>query len=323
MSHDASLDPQMMPLRVTRNDPIADGIHLFEFQEPGGRTLPEFSAGAHIAVRVPNNAIRKYSLCNDPAERDRYQVAVKRETSGSGASGELIDRVKAGDIIMVGEPVNVFALPPRATHFLFIAGGIGITPIMSMIRQVHRVGKHFRLIYIAHSPELTPFLDDLSAPELKDFVIIHYDHGDPARAFDFGPYLKERQNREHLYCCGPRPLMETVREMTDHWSPAAVHFEAFAPAAKPPAGDHAFRVRLARTGKTLGVPADKSILEVLREAGLEVPSSCETGTCGTCRVKVLAGDVDHRDLVLSHAEKADTMMICVSRAKGDEITLDR
>lgn len=111
--------------------------------------------------------------------------------------------------------------------------------------------------------------------------------------------------------------------MTDHWSPAAVHFEAFTPAAKPTGGDRAFRVKLAKTGTTLDVPADKSILEVLRANGLDVPSSCETGTCGTCRVKVLAGAVDHRDLVLSHAEKADTMMICVSRAKGDEITLDR
>lgn len=323
MSHDASLDLQMMPLRVTRNVPIANDVHLFEFQEPDGQALPEFSAGAHIAVRVPNGAIRKYSLCNDPAERNRYQVAVKRETSGSGASGEMIDRVKAGDTVMVGEPVNVFALPTRAQDFLFVAGGIGITPIMSMIRQIQRVGKRFRLIYVAHSPELAPFRDDLSAPELRDFVTIHYDHGDPTRTFDFSPYLKERQNREHLYCCGPRPLMETVREMTDHWSPTAVHFEAFAPAAKPKGGDHAFRVKLTKTGKTLEVPADKSILEVLREAGLDVPSSCETGTCGTCRVKVIAGDVDHRDLVLSHAEKANTIMICVSRAKDDEITLDR
>ena len=315
--------PHMMGLRITRNDRIADGIHLFEFREPGGMALPEFSAGAHIAVRTPGGAIRKYSLCNDPAERDRYQVAVKRETSGSGASADMIDRIKPGDIVMVGEPVNVFALPSRAAHFLFIAGGIGITPIMSMIRQVHRAGKHCRLIYIAHSPELAPFRDDLSAPELRDFVTIHYDHGDPARGFDFGPYLKERHNREHLYCCGPRPLMETVRELTDHWSPAALHFEAFAPAARPPGGDHAFRVRLAKTGSTIDVPADKSILDVMRDAGLEVPSSCETGTCGTCRVKVLAGEIDHRDLVLSRAEKANTMMICVSRAKGDEITLDR
>ena len=323
LSQDVSPEARMMPLRVTRNDPIAEGIHLFEFREPGGFALPAFSGGAHIAVRVPSGEVRKYSLCNDPAERDRYQVAVKRESSGSGASGDLIDRVKAGDIILVGEPVNGFALPARAQDFLFIAGGIGITPIMSMIRQVRGAGKRFRLIYVSHAPETTAFRDELAAPDLKDFVTIYYDDGDPARLTDLRSVLKERQNREHLYCCGPRPLMEAVREMTDHWSPTAVHFEAFAPPAKRNGGDHAFRIKLARTGKTLDVPAGKSILEVLRENGYETPSSCETGTCGTCRVKYLAGEADHRDLVLSHAEKTDTIMICVSRAKGDEITLDR
>ncbi len=323
MSHDASLDTQMITLRVTRNEPIADGIHLFEFRAPDGLALPEFSGGAHVAVRVPTGAIRKYSLCNDPAERDRYQVAVKRERSGSGASGDLIDGAKVGDTIMVGAPVNDFALPQRAQDFLFIAGGIGVTPIMSMIRQVRGAGKRFRLVYVAQEPQTTPFLDDLAAPDLRDFVTIHYDGGDPANLPDLQPFLKERQNREHLYCCGPRPLLEAVREMTDHWSPAAVHFEAFSPAAKPIGGDRAFRVRLAKTGKTLDVPADKSILDVMRENGLDVPSSCETGTCGTCRVKYLAGEADHRDLVLSRAEKTHTIMICVSRAKGDEITLDR
>jgi len=323
VSQDASLDARMMPLRVTRNDPIASGIHLFEFREPGGLTLPAFSGGAHIAVRVPSGEVRQYSLCNDPAERDRYQIAVKRESSGSGASGGLIDGVKAGDIVMVGTPVNSFALPQRAQDFLFIAGGIGITPIMSMIRQVRGAGKRFRLVYIAQTPETAPFLNDLAAPDLRDYVTIHFDGGDPANLPDLLPFLKERQNREHLYCCGPRPLLEAVHEMTDHWSAAAVHFEAFSPPPKREGGDRAFRVRLAKTGKTLDVPPDESILDVMRDNGIDVPSSCETGTCGTCRVKYLVGEADHRDLVLSHAEKADTIMICVSRAKDDEITLDR
>jgi len=323
VSRDTSPGPRVMPLRVTRNEPIADGIHLFEFREPGGLALPPFSGGAHLAVRVPGGELRKYSLCNDPAERDRYQVAVKREASGRGASGDMIDRVKVGDTILVGEPVNGFALPARAQDFLFIAGGIGITPIMSMIRQVRGAGKRFRLVYVSQAPETTAFRHDLSAPDLKDFVTICYDDGDPAQLTALRSVLKERHNREHLYCCGPRPLMEAVREMTDHWSTAALHFEAFAPPPKPPGGDRAFRIKLAKTGKTLDVPAGKSILEVLRENGYETPSSCETGTCGTCRVKYLAGEADHRDLVLSHAEKTDTIMICVSRAKGDEITLDR
>src|SRR6202166_4966368 len=132
----ASDPPQMLPLRVMRNDKIADGIHLLELRDAGGKQLPKFSAGAHIAIQVPNGLLRKYSLCNDPAERDRYLVAVKREANGRGGSTHLIDHVKAGDALTVAAPVNDFGLPPRAQDFLFIAGGIGITPMMAMIRQV-------------------------------------------------------------------------------------------------------------------------------------------------------------------------------------------
>jgi phthalate 4,5-dioxygenase reductase subunit len=315
--------PQMMPLRVTRNDRIADGIHLLELRDAGGNELPKFSAGAHITIRVPNGALRKYSLCNDPAERDRYAIAVKREANGRGGSANLIDSVKAGDELSVTAPINDFELPPRAQDFLFVAGGIGITPIMAMIRQVQTGGKRFRLFYCTRSPETTAFLDALSAPGLQDKVTIHYDHGDPSRSLDLRPILAERKNREHLYCCGPRPLMEAVRKMTDHWSPAAVHFEAFSDAETHKPTDKPFKVKLAKSGDVVEVPVTKTILEALREHGLDVPSSCETGTCGTCRTKLLAGQADHRDLVLAEHERGDNIMICVSRARSDEITIDR
>jgi phthalate 4,5-dioxygenase reductase subunit len=313
----------MLSLRVTRNDKIADGVHVLEFRDTGGKPLPEFSAGAHIAIRAPNGLLRKYSLCNDPAERDRYLVAIKREINGRGGSCNLIDNAKAGDELMVAPPVNDFGLPPRAQDFLFIAGGIGITPIMAMIREVQRQGKRFRLFYCSRSPETTAFLDELSTPAFKDQVTIHYDQGDPARSLDLKPVLAERKNREHLYCCGPRPLMEAVRNMTDHWSSTAVHFEAFSDAETHKATDKAFKVRLARSGEVIDVPTTKTILEALRDHGLEVPSSCETGTCGTCRTKLLAGEADHRDLVLAEHERAGAIMICVSRARTDEITIDR
>lgn len=315
--------PSMMPLRVTRNDQIADGIHLLEFRDVGGKPLPAFLAGAHITIRVPNGALRKYSLCNDPAERDRYLVAVKREANGRGGSTNLIDGVTAGDELMVAAPINDFELPQRAQDFLFIAGGIGITPIMAMIRQVQAEKKRFRLFYCSRSPETTAFRDELSAPEFKDNVTIHYDHGDPARSLDLRPILAERKNREHLYCCGPRPLMEAVRNMTGTWSSAAVHFEAFSDAETHKPTDKAFKVRLARSGEVIDVPVTKTILEALRDHGLDVPSSCETGTCGTCRTKMLAGQADHRDLVLAEHERTDNIMICVSRARSDEITIDR
>jgi phthalate 4,5-dioxygenase reductase subunit len=314
---------QMMPLRITRNDRIADGIHLLEFRDPGGKELPAFTAGAHITLRTPNGLIRKYSLCNDPAERDRYAVAVKREAGGRGGSIDLIDNVKPGDTLPVSAPVNDFGLPPRAQDFLFIAGGIGVTPMMAMIKELLAQKKRFRLFYLNRSPEMTAFLAELSAPELKGSIVIHYDGGDPARSLDLKPVLAERKNREHLYCCGPRPLMEAVRRMTDHWSPAAVHFEAFSEAETHKPGDKPIIVHLAKTGGTVEVPAGKTILEVLRAKGLDVPSSCETGTCGTCRTKLIAGEADHRDLVLAEHERKDTIMICVSRAKTDEIAIDR
>jgi len=319
----ASELPKMMPLRVTRNDKIADGIHLLEFRDTGGKSLPEFSAGAHITIRTPNGTLRKYSLCNDPAESDRYAVAIKREVNGRGGSINLIDSVKAGDELMVAPPVNDFELPQRATDFLFIAGGIGVTPFMAMIREAKAQGKRFRLFYCSRSPETTAFIDELSAPEFKDSVVIHYDYGDSSRSLDLKPILAERKNREHLYCCGPRPLMEAVRTLTDHWSSAAVHFEAFSDAETHKATDKAFKVKLAKSGDVLDVPVTKTVLEAMREHGLEVPSSCETGTCGTCRTKLLSGEADHRDLCLAEHEKADNIMICVSRAKSDEITIDR
>ena len=316
-------DPPTMLLRVTRNDTVADGIHLLEFREAGGTPLPEFSAGAHIGVRVPNGLLRKYSLCNDPAERHRYHIAVKREDNGRGGSRSLIDDVKAGDELTVTAPVNDFGLPPRAQDFLFIAGGIGITPMMAMIKQVVAEGKRFRLFYCSRSPQTTAFREELGAPKFKDAVTIHYDQGDPSRSLNLRPILAERKNREHLYCCGPRPLMEAVRAMTDHWSPTAVHFEAFSEAETHKADDKSFKIKLARSGAVLDVPTTKTILEVLREHGLEVPSSCETGTCGTCRTKMLAGEADHRDLVLADHERKDNIMICVSRGRGEEITIDR
>lgn len=313
--------PPMKRLRVTRNDRIADGIHLLELRDPEGGDLPAFTAGAHIPLITPNGLLRKYSLCNHPAERDRYQVAIKREFVGFGESSAVIDTVKPGDAMMAGEPINDFKLPQRAQQFLFIAGGIGITPIMSMIRQIVSEGKAFRLIYCARTPETTPFLDDLAA--FGDAVTVHYDHGDPARLIDLKPFLAERKNREHIYCCGPRPLMETVRALTDHWSSTAVHFEAFSLAETHKKTDTTFKVRLARSGDVVEVSTEDTILEALRDHGLAVPSSCETGTCGTCRTALLAGQADHRDLVLAEHEKANTIMICVSRAKTDEITIDR
>ena len=316
--------PTNLSLRVTRKEEIAQDIWLFELRDPQGTALPEFTAGAHVALALPNGLVRKYSLCNDPAERDRYLVAVKRESPSRGGSVTLVDSVRVGDLLPVAPPVNDFPLPARATDFLFIAGGIGITPIMAMIHQLKaEEGKRFRLFYLTRAPELTAFREALAEPLSAGKVVIHHDHGDPERFLDLWPVLEERRNREHLYCCGPRPLMQSVRDMTGHWTPTSVHFEAFAEPEKVKPDDRPFTVRLAHSGAEIEVPVGTTILEAMRAHGHDAPSSCKSGTCATCRTKLIEGEADHRDLVLAEHERASQIMICVSRARSQRIVIDR
>jgi len=317
-----SSDELKQALRITKKEPAADGIEFFELKKPDGGELMPFLPGAHISLRVPNGELRKYSLLNDAEERDRYCIAVKREEGGRGGSISLIDEAKLGDEIMVSAPRNDFELV-SAPQYVFIAGGIGITPILSMIRWIRGAGTaKFKLYYLTRSPETTAFLDELKAPELRGMVTIHHDNGDPSKAFDLWPVV-EKPGMAHLYCCGPRGLMEAVRDMTGHWSSAKVHFEDFTPpGAMNKPDDVPFTVRLAKTGATYDVPVGKTILEVLRANGHDMSFSCESGSCGCCKTKLVSGDVDHRDLVLSDHEKSNNIMVCVSRAMGGEIVLD-
>lgn len=313
----------MFVLRVARRDRIAQDIHLFELADPDGGDLASFTAGAHVPLVVPNGLVRKYSLVNDPAERHRYVIAVKREAEGRGGSISLVDAACIGDDLRAGPPCNDFPLVAGAAEFIFIAGGIGITPIMAMIRHLVATGTaRFKLYYLTRDREATAFADEFQAPELRPRTHIHHDHGDPALFFDLWPVL-ERPGTAHVYCCGPRPLMQSVRDMTGHWPSGRIHFEDFGSTQVHCAEDEAFRVHLARSGRVLDVPADKTILEVLRANGIVAPSSCESGTCGSCRTRLLSGEADHRDLVLGEEERAENIMICVSRAKTPDITIDR
>jgi phthalate 4,5-dioxygenase reductase component len=311
-----------LPLRVSRVSAETPDIRLFELTTTDGAELPKFSPGAHISVRAPNGVIRKYSLCNDPAEPDRYEIAVLREPGGRGGSVSMVDEVKEGDEVLVTAPRNDFPLVPSPAGYTFIAGGIGITPILSMMRHLKSsAGPKFKLYYCTRSKEKTAFYQHLSAPAFRGQVVMHHDGGDLDKALDLWPVLENP--RGHVYCCGPRGLMDSVRDMTGHWNASAVHFEAFSDAEAHKPNDRPFRVKLARSGAIVEVPAEKTILETIRAAGHEAASSCESGTCGTCKTKLLGGEADHRDLVLTDTERNDHIMICVSRAKSDEITIDR
>jgi phthalate 4,5-dioxygenase reductase subunit len=316
----------LRPLRVTRKQVIARDIHLFELRDPHGVPLPPFTAGSHLPIQVPGGAMRQYSLCSDPGETAFYELAVKRESQGRGGSMSLVDGVSEGDILMVGAPANLFALSDKARSFILVAGGIGITPMMAMVRQLQAEGlRPFKLYYFTRDPEGTAFIQTLQSPEWGGQVVIHHDHGDPSRSFDLWKIFEKVASGTHVYCCGPRGLMEGVRDMTGHWPDSAIHFESFGADTQPRADDEAFDVVLQRSGQRVSVGARQSLLDALRAKGIHVSSSCESGTCGSCKVRLLDGEADHRDMVLLPEEKADHVMVCVSRAKtgsGDCLVLD-
>lgn len=313
----------MSELRVAHAAMVAQDIRMFELVDPDGRELPAFEAGSHISVLTPAGVPRQYSLCNAPSERHRYLIAVKREAQGRGGSASMVDSLAEGDALPVSAPRNAFPLAPGAAHYLFIAGGIGITPIRSMIAFLETQSTApYTLYYCTRTPAQTAFLDEFQPGLRRGKLVVHHDEGEPERAMDLWPVL-EQPGRRQLYCCGPRPLMQAVRDMTGHWPASSVHFEDFAgepPPARP--DDKAFEVRLASSDRVIGVAADQTILQALRDAGLHVPSSCESGTCGSCRTRLLGGCADHRDFVLTADEKERDIMVCVSRAQTEELLLD-
>jgi phthalate 4,5-dioxygenase reductase subunit len=317
-----ALNPELvMPLRVNAARLVADDIREFELVDPNGAELPAFTPGAHLLIQTPSGVTRRYSLSSAPSEREHYVIAVKREAGGRGGSISVVDGINEGDLIQVSVPRNEFELNESAPSYLFIAGGIGITPIRSMIRHVEETtGKPFKLYYLSRQPEMTAYRDEYTAPEYKGKAVVHHDYGDPDKSLDLWTVLEKPKG--HVYCCGPKPLMDAVRDMTGHWSASAVHFEDFgAGKVARAADDKPFVVRYGEGGAPIDVGANQSILEALRSQGHRIPSSCESGTCGSCRLKLLSGEADHRDFVLSDDERLSQIMVCVSRAHSPELTV--
>lgn len=220
---------------------------------------------------------------------------------------------------MVAPPENDFPLG-NAQKYLLIAGGIGVTPIYSMAQQLAAEAKDYSIIYCTRCEEDSAYLDAMRQA-FGDRLHVHHDNGDPAQVYDFWDHFEEPRNM-HVYCCGPQPLMEEIKSISGHWPEGRVNFEDFKPVEVVRADDAPFEVELARSGKTLTVPKDRSILEAVRDAGVRTVSSCESGTCGSCKTGLIAGDVDHRDMVLMDDEKDKSVMICVSRAKSGNLVLD-
>jgi phthalate 4,5-dioxygenase reductase subunit len=310
------------PLRVKRKQSLTPDITLFELQHPEGLPLPVFTPGAHIVVQTPAGSRRSYSLCSPPDDTSTWQIAVKRDAQGRGGSISMVDDVQAGDLLMASPWNNLFELQTKAPAFIFIAGGIGITPILSMIHALRSQGRHdFKLYYCTRDKDSTAFIDELQGTDIQANVTLHHDEGDLNQALDLWPIF-ERPDKAHVYCCGPQGLMDSVRDMTGHWPSEQIHFESFGASTATSANDQAFDVVLQQTGERITIPAHQSILEVLRTCGHTIPSSCESGCCGCCRTNLIAGEADHRDMVLRRDEQAHQIMVCVSRAKSQELILD-
>jgi vanillate O-demethylase ferredoxin subunit len=295
-------------------------VLAFDLLPADGRPLASSEPGAHIDVHVPDGPVRQYSLCGDLRGTERYTIAVKREANGRGGSAAMHERVAVGSVLAIVGPRNNFPLAQDARRSLFVAGGIGITPIHAMIHALHAADRDWELHYCARSEGHAAFYRDLRA--LAPGRVHAYFSEEPI--LDVATLTRNQTPDTHLYCCGPKGLMTAVGEATAHWAPGHVHFEWFSAPGGEAAPNQAFEVELRRSGMTLTVPPDRSILQVLRDHGLDVPSSCEEGVCGTCETRVLAGEPEHRDMLLSPAERAanSTMMICISRARSGRLVLD-
>ncbi|AYC37278.1 PDR/VanB family oxidoreductase [Streptomyces griseorubiginosus] len=303
-------------LVVERRESAADGVLALTLRHPLGEQLPAWEPGAHIDVLLGPGLERQYSLCGDPADRARWRIAVLREPVGRGGSAHVHEQVNQGDKVRVRGPRNHFALRP-APRYLFIAGGIGITPILPMLAAAEAAGAQWTLLYGGRTRNSMAFTEELS--RYGDRVTVAPQ--DETGLLDLPSVLDGVPEGTLVYCCGPGPLLDAVEQRC----PAGLlHVERFAPKEQEEGENTEFEVELAQTGTRVTVPADVSVLDAVRASGVEVLFSCTEGTCGTCETDVLEGTPDHRDSVLTDEEReaGETMMICVSRCRGKRLVLD-
>jgi len=318
-------DPPRLTLKVADVSLTAPAVKRFVLRSPDGSDLPAYLAGAHIDLFTESGLRRSYSLVGDSADRGQYVLGVRREEDSRGGSSWVFDQLSTNSEVTASIPRNSFALAADATMHTLIAGGIGITPILAMGHELKARPEDYHLHYCTPSEVETPFLEEVRSV-FGPRVTFHHDGGDPAKGLDVQALLAESVPGQHIYVCGPASLVESTRLHSSHWPEAAFHSELFAvePVIDEPPNE-AFDVFLSRQKITLSVPTEQSILEVVRDAGVVVETSCEDGLCSCCRTRLLGGEADHRDHVLSSAEKLanESIMICVSRAtNGETLILD-
>lgn len=308
-------------LEVHRKSDVVDGVAVLELRHPAGVALPQWTPGSHIDVVLQPDLVRQYSLCGDPSDPGCWRIAVLREPDGRGGSQYVHDKLDVGDSVRVRGPRNNFELRD-APRYIFIAGGIGITPMLPMVAAAHAAGSDWTLTYGGRRRGSMAFVDELTTLYPDSVEVCEQDvSGRPDLSAILGTPLPDTL----VYCCGPAGLLDAVAERCEQWPAGTLHVERFAARELgAPVLDEPFEVELALSGTTVTVPPGTSILEAVTAAGVQVLSSCQEGTCGTCETSVLGGVVEHRDSLLTDEERAadDTMMICVSRAACPRLVLD-
>ena len=306
-------------VRVERKVPIADGVVEVDLVDLQGGILPAWAPGAHIGLVLAPNLVRQYSLCGEVSDRRRYRIAVLREAQSRGGSAFIHDRLAETDVIPISEPRNNFELV-ESDKYLFVAGGIGVTPFLAMIEEAERRGAAWRLAYGGRATSSMAYLDRLRSiypDQVTEYPFDQVGH------IPLANVLAKAEPGTELYCCGPQPLLDAITEGCASRSLDRLHIERFSREALDDA-DTEFEVVLNATGRTITVPVGKSLLEVIEEAGVPIDSSCRDGSCSSCEVAVLEGTPDHRDVCLSEEERAacDSMMVCVSRSRGPRLVID-
>ena len=318
------MSTQALQLRLVAVRYEADGVFSFEFRDPAGRDLPAFAPGAHVDVHLPNDLRRSYSLCNSSAETDRYVVAVARDAKSRGGSTFMHDSLRVGQLLTIGSPRNHFALDEGAGKSVLIAGGIGITPVWSMLQRLEALGRDWELFYAARARRNAAFLRQLHVLAARHPSRVHLHFDQEQGPFDLSPILRQHApSQAHVYCCGPLPMLESFERESAHLPRDQVHVEYFQ-AKDEPVTSAGLEVELRRSHRTVVVAAGKTVLDAVLDAGIDVPYSCMEGICGSCQVDVLEGEPDHHDSVLSDEQRRSgkTMMLCCSGAKSARLVLD-
>lgn len=312
-----------LQVKVLRRRAEAQDIDSYVLVRSDGGELPAFSAGSHIDVHLPGGLVRPYSMCNDPLDAAHYRLGILRDAASRGGSVAMHDQVKEGDVLSISEPRNSFPLH-SAPHSLLLAGGIGITPLLSMAQSLAATGASFEIHACNRTLARSAFVGELQA--FGERFQLHLDDGEVAQKLDLPAVLAAAPAGTRLYVCGPTGFIDFVvnTAKAQGWPADQVHLEYFGAAPLDTSGDGSFEVRIASTGKSYTIAADQTVSAALQAHGVDILVSCEQGVCGTCITRVLEGECDHRDMYFTDEEKAlnDQFTPCCSRAKSAVLVLD-